>query len=169
MNKCSIGLLLSSCVFACSSPAPNENGDAGNQGGGACTLTITGAVTETSTCTVAATDDAQGLHFGVVSGDMTFAFASNLPGSSLQTGTFALSATTKTVATVTQGTAVWTETYDDGQHPNQGDATYTLSGTGQEVTSSSGTGWIGEHGTLTATLEPADQFATGTVNVSVTF
>jgi hypothetical protein len=100
---------------------------------------------------------------------MTFAFSSNLPGASLSTGTFALPATTKTVATVAQGTAVWSETYDDGQHPNQGDATYTLSTTGQELTSSSGIAWTGEHGTLTATLQPADQFATGTVNVSVTF
>jgi len=169
-----MGLLLSSFVFACSSPGPNENGDAGNNadtggGNGACTLTISGAVTETTSCTIAAADDSNGLHFGVVSSDMTFAFASNLPGSSLSNGTYALSATTKTVATVTKGTAVWAEFYQDGQHPNQGDATYTISSTGQEVTGSSGTGWIDEHGTLTATLQPADQFATGTVTVSVTF
>jgi len=174
MNKSSIGVFVS-FLMACSSPAPNESGDAGNgsdSGGGnttACTLTISGAVSETVGCTVAATDDAQGLHFGVISSDMTFAFASDLPGSSLQTGTYALSATTKTVATVTQKTAVWSEFYDDGQHPNQGDATYTLTSTGQELTSSSGTGWIDEHGTLTATLTPVDQFASGTVTVTATF
>jgi hypothetical protein len=175
MNKCSIGLLLSSCVFACSPASPNEGNDAGNGGSdsgggnGACTLTISGAVTETTGCTIAATDDAQGLHFGVVSSDMTFAFASDLPGSSLSTGTFALSATTKTVSTVTQSTSVWAEMYDDGTHANQGDATFTLSSTGQELDSSSGHAWINEHGTLSATLAPADQFASGTVTVSVTF
>ena len=166
-----MGLLLPLFVFACGAPGPNEtNGDGGgNTGEAACTLTISGAVTASTGCTVAATADAQGVHFGVRSSDNTFAFVSDRAGTSLDTGTFALSATTKTIATVNKGTAVWSEMYGDSQKPNQGDATYTLTSTGQSYTGSNGTGWLGEHGTLTATLQPADQFATGTVNVSVTF
>ena len=167
MTKISIGLVVSFLSMACSGPAAPDGPP--NGGAAACTVTISGAVTANKSCIVAATHDDQGLHFGIETTDGTFALASDLPGSSLQTGTFAAASTTKTVSTVDQGTAVWAEFYQDGQHPNQGDASFTLSDTGTEVTGQSGNAWTGEHGTLSATLAPADQFATGTVTVTASF
>ena len=164
---------ISSLALACSGPAaPAGPGDAGSESGPAaasCTVTLSGAVTATKPCVLAAADDDKGLHFGIEATDGTFAFAANLPGSSLATGTYPTSATTEAVGTVAQGTAAWAEFYDDGQHPNQGDATFSITDVGQQVTGSSGVGWLGVHGTLTATLPPADQFASGTVAVSATF
>ncbi|HEY1959748.1 MAG TPA: hypothetical protein VGH28_29265 [Polyangiaceae bacterium] len=174
MTKFAMGLFVSAFAMACSAPGPGDTGDGGAANDAApapgnCTITLSGAVTATSGCSVAAADDDQGLHFGVASTDGKFAFASNLPGSALTTGTFALGATTKTVGTVAQGTAVWAEFYQDGQHPDQGDATFEVSDVGQSYAGSSGTGWLGTHGTLTATLPAADQFASGTVTATVTF
>jgi hypothetical protein len=135
----------------------------------ACSVTLSGAVNATTGCIVASATDDGGLHFTLSTTSGVFALAAKLPGSSLTTGTFPLSATTTTAATVDQGTAVWAVFYDDGQHANQGDATFTISDVGQQYDATNGVGWLGTHGTLSATAQSADQFATGTVTVTATF
>ncbi len=165
------GLLIAS---ACSSPAPaNSDAGSGKEGGptsgGGCTYTISGAQTASGTCVPAIVNDSQGLHFGIVASDSTYAIASDLPGTAIQATSYDLSATTKTVSTFASGTSLWAAFYNDGQHANQGTVSFTITDIGQQVQGSGGTAWTNPHGTATATLTSADQFATGTITATVTF
>jgi hypothetical protein len=170
-STAAVGLVLGLLATACSS------GNGTNPG--TCSLTVTGGLTVSGSCTAAAAVT------GNTNGKVAFAVAANPSGSiisllvtldqtSLQTGTYGSASGTNVVSA---GSEVfgsngdeWAQFFNEPPVPDQGSFTLTISSTGSEVQSGADATWPDPDGSLTVVLAPQPASgATGTVTVQVTF
>jgi hypothetical protein len=105
--------------------------------------------------------------------DTLFNFGVNVPGNSLQTGTFtsANSNIAKSEASDGDGGPFWEQTFDfNAESDQRGTFALTIISVGPPVPSFAGTQWWSPQGSLTVTLPPSvGNASTTNVNVNVTF
>jgi hypothetical protein len=150
--------------------------DSGLGTASACSVTITGGLSGTYSCTVAVGSGFQG---GTDSGvgittqsgaALSFAFALNTGSSQIAAGTYSQSSPQKAGTIVTTPSyAIW----DQSSHstdPDAGTYTLTITSLGAGTTGNGGTAYLNAHGTLVGTLVPVTATgASGNLNVSVSF
>lgn len=170
----SLSTALAAAAMAACGGGGGGGTDAGTSGG--CTITLSGALTATAPCTPAgaygASSNALGFEIssqGTSPNFNSFNFSIQLPGTTLQTGTFTSANSTK-AATVVSGntsTQIWGQYFNHGS-ANQGTYSFTITSTGAEFDSGGKKTWSYAHGSLTATLAPSGT-ASGTLDATVTF
>jgi hypothetical protein len=163
LASCALLFAAASCTASC---------------GGGCTITLSGALAGTGACTAVGAYSASSntLDFVIASTDQPTAFHNltfglQLPGHTLQAGTFTSSnsTTADTLLFATDLRQFWLQSFNRG-FTDQGTFTITIASTGNEVDNGGDKTWPRAHGSLTATLTPSPRStASGTVNVSVTF
>jgi hypothetical protein len=148
-------------------------------GPGTCSVTLSGAITATATCQLAAATSASAagkVSFGLEgqTGGTTVTFSSVLNLTTLQTGTYGSSTgTSPSMAggsvTTTAG-ASWLQFTNTSGVADRGSFTLIISSTGASVPSGQYTGWPDPGGSLDFILTPVTGTgATGTVTVHVVF
>ena len=168
--------LAAAAMAACGGNPDHGASDGGGGSGSGCTVTLSGAISATAPCTPSGAygPKSNTLGFaisneGTSSSFRSFHFSIQLPGTSLQTGTFT-SANSAKAATIVSGNAstqIWGQ-YFNSSRADQGTFSLTLTSTGSEVDSGGDKAWPYAHGSLTAMLAPSGS-ASGAVDVSVTF
>jgi len=146
---------------------------------GSCSLTLSGAVTGTASCQIAAATTASTggkVSFGLEgqSGGTTFTFAAVLNETTFQTGTYGSSTGTSVVqaggSASTSAGASWLQFNNTNGVNDQGSFVLTITSTGGSVPSGGYTGWPDPGGSLSVTLTavPASG-ASGTVTGQANF
>ena len=140
-----------------------------------CKVTVSGAATFTSTCTVVLVGDGSKTAVTIVSSlaNPPFTAGIDLPANLLPQEYKDADATFSQVVYAGSNLNIWNQSKghtDPANFPDKGAFDLQLSSVGDKVVSGSSTGYAHAKGTLTATL-PADTKtgASGTVNVVVTF
>lgn len=146
---------------------------------GSCSLTLSGAITATSSCQIAAATTASAggkVSFGLEgqSGGTTFTFGAVLNETTFQTGTYGSSTGTSVVqeaASVSNSAgASWLQFNNTNGVNDQGSFTLTITSTGGSVPSGGYTGWPDPGGSLSVTLTAVPSSgATGTVTALANF
>jgi hypothetical protein len=169
-------VILAGVVAALGACGGSDESDGGTSGGN-CALTLSGAITATSGCTMAVAHSDSKTETAIAilgvpdAGYAHFSFTANLGSADLANESYTVSNVTQAVTVASADLMkFWNQSLNDSPNPDQGTFTLAISSAGLKIPADGGAVWMNTQGTFDATLPAVSTTgATGTVTAHVAF